>query len=124
MTSRRTFDSTPYGTLYREVMGRCLAIQEAIGKHDLLFSDTPFEEWKELKKRFWNEYVYPKFQEVYFEMFPDEKGKKDDPDSFKRWLRFPGLQPKNGYRALCMAEARRILSSVRGRGLLHQLRSH
>jgi hypothetical protein len=65
-------------------MGRCLAIQEAIRKHDLLFSgDTPFEEWKELKSRFWNEYVYPKFEKVYFETFPDEKGKKKDPDRFK-----------------------------------------
>ena len=64
-------------------MGQCLAIQEAIREHDLLFSDTPYEEWKELKSRFWNEYVYPKFEEVYFEMFPDEKGEKDNPDRFK-----------------------------------------
>ena len=83
MRSKRTFDFTPYDPLYREVMGRCLAIQDAIRKHDLLFGNTPFVERKELKSRFWNEYVYPKFEKVYFEMFPDEKGKKDDPDRFK-----------------------------------------
>ena len=83
MRNKPTFDSTPYDPLYRKIMGRCLIIQEAIGKHDLLFSDTPLDEWKELKIRFWNQYVYPKFERVYFEMFPDEKEKKDDPDRFK-----------------------------------------
>jgi hypothetical protein len=83
VTRKRTFDSTPYDPLYREVMERCFAIKDAIRKHDLLFSDTPFDEWKELKIRFWNEYIYPKFENVYFEMFPDEKGNKNEPDKLK-----------------------------------------
>jgi len=82
MRSNRTFDPTLYDPLYREVMERCIAIQDAICKHD--FSEIPsFDEWRELRSRFWNIYVYPKFEKVYLEMFPDEKGKKDDPDRFK-----------------------------------------
>ncbi len=79
----QNFDSTPYEPLYREVMGRCLAIQEALAKHDFLFDETPFEEWNGLKNRFWNEYIYPKHTKVYFELFPDDKGKKDNQDRFK-----------------------------------------
>jgi hypothetical protein len=76
MTSKKTFDSTSYDSLYREVMGRCLAIQEAICKHDLHFNDTPFKEWTELKNRFWNEYIYPKFENIYFDIFPNERQEK------------------------------------------------
>ena len=38
---------------------------------------------KELRRRFWNEYVYPRYETVYFELFPDERSKRDDPDRFK-----------------------------------------
>ena len=65
-------------------MERYFNIQEAINKHDLLSLsiDTPLEEWEESKYRFWNEYVYPKFEHVYFKMFPDDKLTKDDTDRF------------------------------------------
>jgi len=74
-------DIPTYEPLYQEVMRQCIAIQEVLGKHDLLFDETPFEEWKELRQRFWNQYVYLKFVKVYFELFPDERVNRDDPDS-------------------------------------------
>jgi len=76
----QNFDLTQYEPLYREVMGRCLAIQEALAGHDFLFDEIPFEEWKKLKDRFWNEYIYPKHTKVYFELFPADKDKKDNQD--------------------------------------------
>jgi hypothetical protein len=33
------------------------------------------EERKELSKRFWNEYVYPEYEKIYFDLFP-----RDSPD--------------------------------------------
>jgi hypothetical protein len=60
-----------------------LAIRRIIGEHDLLIDETPIEEWEELRRRFWNEYVYPRYEAVYFELFPDEKTKKDDLDRSK-----------------------------------------
>jgi hypothetical protein len=34
----------------------------------------------ESEHRFWEDYVYPKWEKIYFEMFPEEEGKKHDPD--------------------------------------------
>ena len=77
------FDSSPYDSLYREVMGRCLAIRRIVGKYNLLIDETPIEELKALRQRFWNEYVYPRYKAVYFELFPGERSKKNDPIRFK-----------------------------------------
>lgn len=81
MTQKQSFDSLPYEPLYREVMGRYCAIRETIAKHDFLFDETPLEELKALKSRFWNKYIYPKLTKVYFELFPDDK--KDYQDMSK-----------------------------------------
>src|SRR5262245_28672878 len=77
------FDSTEFEPLYREVMGRCLAIREALQKHDRLLNETSLEERRALRLRFWNEYVYPKFEEVYFEMFPEERATAHNQDKFR-----------------------------------------
>jgi len=69
--------------LYREAMERCSAIQQILNQHDQLITDLSSEEWNKLQERFWNEYVYPKYEPVYFELFPADRGKKDNPDRFK-----------------------------------------
>jgi DNA-binding response OmpR family regulator len=75
-------DTSLLDYLYREFMGRCRAIEAAIGKYDLLLDDNSVERWKELKQQFWSEYVYPKFEETYFQIFRYDN-EKHNPDRFK-----------------------------------------
>jgi len=75
--------NTSHESLYRDEIGRCLAIQQILNKHDQLITDLPPEEWHDLRQRFWNEYVYPQYEPVYFELFPDDRSKKENPDKFK-----------------------------------------
>lgn len=77
------FDSTPFEPLYREIINKYEAILKTIEKHDLLFEDISYDEYLELKQQFWNDYIFPKHKEVYFEIFPDDNQIKDDPDKFK-----------------------------------------
>ena len=83
MNSKQSFKSTAHSSLCSEIIRRSLAIQQALNKYDRLLDGVTFEEWKELRSRFWNIYVYPKLEIVYFEIFPDELDRKDDPDRFK-----------------------------------------
>ncbi|MGI0016314.1 MAG: hypothetical protein ACREBU_23075 [Nitrososphaera sp.] len=39
---------------------------------DFGFDEIPVEEWKEVKARFWNQFVYPQYEPIYYELFPED----------------------------------------------------